>query len=559
MPDQGSASHLGDQDKVGWRRYITVALLAGVVALLAGLAPLYLSVRDFRLDMISDLTTRARILSHGKVDTLSTWINAKTDLGRQLSENPLVQLLASDYAQASAGGGRVSAEVSSQLPYINRAFDRFTVQNGLTGAYLLGTDGEAIAAAVDSPPLPEELRDEVRGTSGLNELRVLRFRQASGLVVLDFLTPVFGPQSVGSAAEKTVMALLVVSVPASGIVSEILSNHPFENRMERTFILQPGTSTPEPGQTTVRPDGVEPVDNIRIGTELGGENLLSAFSIGSPEAVYSYMVVSEEFNWQIIFEVNRQVIDGPFNRYLSVGLLMVLLFALLVSSLMLGIGWRQRVRSIAEAADEFRRMQAFKDRMINNSLRILVHAVERHTKHLAGHSVNLARLTKGVAAELGLPVSEQNALEQASLLSQICKADMPKEISESQERLDEAQRQAIREGIAQSLSDVSALELDDVVRRSIKQMFERLDGSGFPNGLRGDQIPLISRILSTGDIFVARLSPRAYRDPISAVECMEVLRGNPDKYDQSVVDALSRFITGGEGQVILSDIASAGE
>ena len=119
------------------------------------------------------------------------------------------------------------------------------------------------------------------------------------------------------------------------------------------------------------------------------------------------------------------------------------------------------------------------------------------------------------------------------------------------------EKQLLRSHIAESLSNVAVLDLDEAVRQAIKQVFERLDGSGFPNGLNGDQIPLVSRILSTGDVFVARLSPRAYRETITAQECLEVFRTNPDKYDQDVVEALATFIDTSEGQVVISDIASA--
>ena len=543
-------------DRLGWRRYITLALLAGVLAFLVALAPAYYSLREFRGELIRDLRVQAQIISRGKTDTLATWINSKVDLGGQLSDNPFVQLLAAEYSQV-ADGGRIQAAISEQLPYINRAFDRFVEQNELRGAYLFSSDGVAIASAIASPPITEDLRDAVRQTAGRSDIRVLNFRADEKRVVLDFLTPVYGPQFVGSAVDRPVKAVLLVTVPADDIVSEILSSQPYPDLKQSTNLLQRGDPASGRQQESVGPTSVDAVQNIRAGTEGAGENFLRVRSVASDAVVYSYLVVPKDFQWRIVFEAKTDVIEVPFSRYLYTGLALAGLFALLIFTATMTLGWRDRVNHIDAVSKEFRRLQELKDKMINKSLQVLIQAVEERHQDLSGHSMNLARLTKGTAAELGLSPRQQSELEQASLLSQICKSDLPKEIFDSNKRLDKEQKQILRSHIAASLSNVAVLDLDDAVRQAIKQVFERLDGSGFPNGLKGDQIPLISRILSTGDVFVARLSPRAYRETIIAEECLQVFRTNPDKYDQAVVEALARFIDSAEGQQVVNEIASA--
>ena len=543
-------------DRLGWRRYITLALLAGVLAFLVALVPVYYSLREFRGDLIRDLRVKAQIISHGKTETLSTWINSKIDLGGQLSDSPFVQLLAAEYSEVT-DSGQVQATISEQLPYINRAFDRFVDQNGLRGAYLFIANGVAIASAIASPPVTEELRESVRQTAGSSDIRVLNFRADDMGVVLDFLTPVYGPQFIGPAEDRPAKAVLLVTVPVAGIVGEILSSQLYPDLVPSTFILQRGDLASGHQQEMVGPKSIEVVENIRVGTERAGENFLRMGSIASETIVYSYLVVPNDFSWQMVFEASTDVIEIPFSRFLYTGLALAGLFALLIFTVTMALGWRDRVNHIDAIAKEFRRLQALKDKMINNSLQVLIQAVEERHQNLSGHSMSLAQLTKGTAAELGLLSHEQNELEQASLLSQICKADLPKEIFDSSKRLDKEQKELLRSHIAESLSNVAVLDLDDTVRQAIKQVFERLDGSGFPNGLKGDQIPLISRVLSTGDVLVARLSPRAYRDTITAQECLEVFRTNPEKYDQEVVAALARFIDTAEGQVVINDIATA--
>jgi hypothetical protein len=542
-------------DRLGWRRYITLALLAGVLAFLVALAPVYYSLREFRGDLIGDLRVQAQIISHGKMDTLSTWIDSKADLGGQLSNNTFVQLLAAEYSQAT-NGGSVQAALSEQLPYINRAFDLFIEQNELRGAYLFSSDGVAIASAISSPPITEYLREAVRQTAGRSDIKVLNFRSGAKGVVLDFLTPVYGPQFIGSEEDRPVKAILLVTVPANDIVEDTLSSQLHPELRQSTYLLQRGDPASGRQQEMVGSTSVDAVENVRAGTEGAGENFLKTGSVASNTIVYSYLVIPEDFQWRIVFEANTDVIEVPFSRYLYIGLALAGLFALLMFTATMALGWRDRVNHIDALSKEFRRLQALKDKMINNSLRILIQAVEKRHQNLSGHSMSLAHLTKGTAAELGLTSRQQSELEQASLLSQICKSDLPKEIFDSRKRLDKEQKQLLRSRIADSLSKVAVLDLDDAVRQAIKQVFERLDGSGFPNGLKGDQIPVLSRILSTGDVFVARLSPRAYRETITAQECIEVFRANPDKYDQEVVGALARFIDTAEGQAVTRDIAS---
>ncbi|MGD8672785.1 MAG: HD domain-containing phosphohydrolase, partial [Thiogranum sp.] len=71
------------------------------------------------------------------------------------------------------------------------------------------------------------------------------------------------------------------------------------------------------------------------------------------------------------------------------------------------------------------------------------------------------------------------------------------------------------------------------------QKQEHLDGSGYPNGLKGDEILLTARILAVSNAFVALVSPRAYRSAVSIEEALErLLRDSDSKYDRHVVAAL---------------------
>jgi len=74
---------------------------------------------------------------------------------------------------------------------------------------------------------------------------------------------------------------------------------------------------------------------------------------------------------------------------------------------------------------------------------------------------------------------------------------------------------------------------------------ERLDGSGYPRGLKGDEIPLEGRIVAVGDVFDALTSDRVYRRAMSVDDAIRVLEeGRGTKYDPAILDALLAIVSG---------------
>ena len=74
------------------------------------------------------------------------------------------------------------------------------------------------------------------------------------------------------------------------------------------------------------------------------------------------------------------------------------------------------------------------------------------------------------------------------------------------------------------------------------QMHERLDGSGYPNGLAAEQIDLSGRILGVADVFVAHTNPRSYRDGARPEDVLDILHKNLTRYDERVIDALEHHL-----------------
>ena len=158
------------------------------------------------------------------------------------------------------------------------------------------------------------------------------------------------------------------------------------------------------------------------------------------------------------------------------------------------------------------------------------------------HTHGVAALALAVGDELGLSARQRRDLEFGSLLHDIGKLRVPKEIINKPGRLTEAEWEVIRRHPAdgQAMLDRVGGTLSDI-GRIVRAHHERVDGGGYPDGLRGDQIPLEARIICACDAFSAMTTDRPYRSAMSWQDAgIELRRESGRQFDADVVDALLR-------------------
>jgi PAS domain S-box-containing protein len=195
--------------------------------------------------------------------------------------------------------------------------------------------------------------------------------------------------------------------------------------------------------------------------------------------------------------------------------------------------------------------QVRREQAITEAVAALVQAIEARDSYLAGHSQRVARLTGAVAKELVLNGEDVATLDIAAHLSQIGKIAIPRDILTKPERLTPNEEAIVRGHVTHAKDILGSLDFGLPVLDAVLQMHERLDGGGYPQGLRGDEITLHARVLGICDVFCARISPRAYREPISASNALAILKDNPLRYDQKVVEALEALVERGDIMDIL--------
>jgi putative nucleotidyltransferase with HDIG domain len=166
-------------------------------------------------------------------------------------------------------------------------------------------------------------------------------------------------------------------------------------------------------------------------------------------------------------------------------------------------------------------------------------STEEHTRRVAEWAV-------AIGEQLDLAPGRLRDLALAGLLHDIGKLSTPHAILTKPGRLTDAEMDAIRRHPAQGDQLLRELGYPEQIRRGVRGHHERLDGSGYPDGLRGEAIDLETRILAVADVWDALVSPRVYRGAWTPARAMALLvEESGTGFDPRCVAAL-RAITGVE-------------
>lgn len=175
---------------------------------------------------------------------------------------------------------------------------------------------------------------------------------------------------------------------------------------------------------------------------------------------------------------------------------------------------------------------------------LLVGLLEYRDPFFRGGTSLTRLLTSGIARELKLPPEEVNAYALAAVLRDLGQVPLKNLIATPGAELDLEGRRRIEVHVETTLELLTAINLPESVRETIRHHHERFDGTGYPDGLKGEDIPLGARIVAVADSFGAMISARPHRLPHSVSATLdEVMGAAGTAYDPAVVDALVRVLT----------------
>jgi putative nucleotidyltransferase with HDIG domain len=183
---------------------------------------------------------------------------------------------------------------------------------------------------------------------------------------------------------------------------------------------------------------------------------------------------------------------------------------------------------------------------------LLGDVVEADDTYTGEHCKDVVRLALDVARELGLDVEQQRTVEFGALLHDIGKIAVPKEIVNKPGKLDPDEWAIIKTHTVEGQRMLERVGgFMGKVGRIVRCHHERWDGGGYPDGLRGADIPLEARIISCCDAFNAMTTNRPYRRALAInVAIVELAEHAGSQFDPHIVEALTRVVTRPSGALV---------
>ena len=211
--------------------------------------------------------------------------------------------------------------------------------------------------------------------------------------------------------------------------------------------------------------------------------------------------------------------------------------------LITGLGDREhRLRGIDAGADDFLakpfdptelkararslvRLKRHTDTLesVDAILRSLARTIEARDPYTQGHCERLARYAVTMGKRLNLNMEQLTALEQGGYLHDIGKIGVPDALLLKTGRLTSAEFDVIKQHTVIGDGVCSELRSMHLVRQIVRHHHERQDGSGYPDGLYGDQVPLLAHIVGIADVYDALTTDRPYRQALSTAEAFQLL------------------------------------
>ncbi len=210
-------------------------------------------------------------------------------------------------------------------------------------------------------------------------------------------------------------------------------------------------------------------------------------------------------------------------------------------------GWSAIRNERDRAIDSERRERRFRrqlDSALDSVLAFVSRLMEEKESHTAGHSQTVAALARACAAQLGLPPAQQELAAVAGMLHDVGKLAIDTEVLTRPGLLTPDELRHMREHAARGEKILASVPYLRDAAPAIRHHHERWDGCGYPDGLAGEAIPIMARIVTVCDSYDAMVADRPYRPPKSPIEALAELRELAgEQFDPQVVEAFCALLT----------------
>jgi len=207
------------------------------------------------------------------------------------------------------------------------------------------------------------------------------------------------------------------------------------------------------------------------------------------------------------------------------------------------------IQAIARDVTERKRAEAELQRTLDSlkkavsaTIQVMVSAVEIRDPYTAGHQIRTADLARAIATEMGLPQEKIDGIRMAGSIHDIGKLSVPAEILSKPTKLTDLEFSLIKEHSRIGYEMLKDVESPWPLAEIVYQHHERMNGSGYPINLKGDEILIEARIMAVADVVESMASHRPYRPALGIEVALEEIEKNKGiLYDDAVADACLRL------------------
>lgn len=222
--------------------------------------------------------------------------------------------------------------------------------------------------------------------------------------------------------------------------------------------------------------------------------------------------------------------------------------SLLTDSSGIPVGFRGVARDITERKAtglELEKSSGKLERMLEETIRTLAFTVEVRDPYTAGHQQRVAQLACAISRKMGLPSEKTRGVKMAALIHDVGKIQIPAEILSKPGMLTQDEMALIRTHPEVGSNILKGIEFPWPISEIVLQHHERVDDSGYPHGISGDEMHIEAKIIAVADVVEAMVSHRPYRSALAQNKAIEEISQNKGTlYDTEVVEACLSLLTG---------------
>jgi putative nucleotidyltransferase with HDIG domain len=351
-------------------------------------------------------------------------------------------------------------------------------------------------------------------------------------------------------ASRQVVGAALLGVDIEDIATKVRPSKP-----GRLFFYGPTGEPLAPSGASLSPDvrqSVNPDHLMRVSASAGGHTYAVAVS--------DWTMRGEHLGYLGVGLPADAVVDNGFR--LRVILLLVFVATALLVLLAGGLLARRIARPLEALVSSMGDMTASLDEktkaveaMSFASVEALARAIDARDSYTYGHSARVARVSVEIAQAMGLAADEVMALGRAALLHDIGKIGVEDRVLRKRGPLTARERTAMRQHPVIGYEMLKGLDFLQPSLAGVRHHHEHWNGAGYPDGLKGDDIPLAVRILTVADALDALTSDRPYRSALSLSAAMGTIEaGSETQFDPAVIRAL-----GSRGEVIAALLNAMGK